>query len=118
MLSTYDITVSKIINTALKKIGAIADGQVLSESQLVTAKKLFAMMIEAWQQEGHNFEEIPDHWLEALSDGLSERLATQYGIYGNQLRDLQRIAFNSKQKAQDLGQELGNLNISPDLTNK
>ncbi len=74
----------------------------------------------AWQypQDFDSNNDNPDFlqdWLEALVDGLAVRLAPSAGIFGSQLKDLQNISAVSKDRAQKLDHETGDIRFSPNL---
>lgn len=54
-------------------------------------------------------------WLEALTFGLAERLAPQNGIFGNDLRDIQKMASRALEDARSIDHETGSIFISPTI---
>ena len=62
---------------------------------------------------GSDNTDFLQEWIEPLVMGLAIRLAPQYGIFGTQLRDLQSLAFQSKERARMLDRESGEIFVSP-----
>lgn len=57
---------------------------------------------------------LPD-WQEALINNLAYQIAPSQGIFGDKLRDLEKQANKSKEEAQKLDHETGDLKISPKI---